>query len=84
MTCLSTGVPAPKMTWLQNGHIVRDTLHVSLKSSLTYSQTLSSLLISFVTLNHSGKYHCLASNFLKTKENATSDNATLEVHCKLM
>ena len=84
MTCLSMGVPAPNVIWFQNGYRVTVTSYISFNSLLTYSQTLSSFLISFVTLNHSGNYHCLASNFLKTNENATSNNATLEVHCKLM
>ena len=88
MTCNSTGVPAPSITWLKDNVQVSESMGENVISSITSElssgimSVTSSLQLLGLVLNDTGSYSCRADNDLARPQTEFSEEQNLTVLCK--
>ena len=75
LSCKADGNPVPTISWTING----SQMDVRGNPRISFSKNKQQLTISDMKRTDTGTYRCVASNKFG---NATSDAASLDIHCK--
>ena len=90
LTCNSTGVPEPSITWLKDGSPLTSTpdesviLTESLELSSGIQSVTSTLQLLGLVLNDTSNYSCKADNDLARPQTELSEELELSILCKTM
>ena len=88
MTCNSTGVPEPAITWLKDGNPVTSVIGEAIISTDSYKLSsgidsiTSTLQLLGLVLNDTSNYSCRADNDLARPQTETSEELELLILCK--
>ena len=90
LTCISTGYPAPAISWLINDTLVvlddnngkMNIISNTIEEGDGVYHVNSSLLITGLVINDTNVYSCVATNTLASLQTVTSDQLQLNVLCK--
>ena len=81
LTCQAKGIPRPTVAWLKSGQKIKNSNRVTLTSSVSGNQLVTSgLVITNTKYEDSGVYTCVIDNTV----GGISSRGTISVHGKLV